>query len=89
MSEEVITDADIEAASAWAHQLAEKIVFGNHGPGNAAVLIDRALQARATAAEAESAKLREVLRYMANTALIDDDYRTMARAALEESRNVG
>ena len=61
MSEGVITDADIEAASEWAHQLAEKIVFGNHGSGNAAVLFDRAFEARATAAEAREAKLREAL----------------------------
>jgi hypothetical protein len=45
---------------------------------------DDRLEARAEAAEARVARLREVLRYMADTALIDDDYRTMARTALEE-----
>lgn len=53
MGEEVITDADIEAASEWAWQLAEQIVLGNHGCGNAAVLIDRAL-ARRIEAEREA-----------------------------------
>jgi hypothetical protein len=57
MSEETITAADIEAASDWAFQLGSKIVIGNHGCGNAAVLIDRALEARAKAAEAENARL--------------------------------
>lgn len=36
--------------------------------------------------EAENIKLREVLQYMADNALIDDDYRTIAREALEETK---
>jgi hypothetical protein len=41
MSEEVITEAEIEAASEWAWRLANVIVMGRHGVGNAAVLTNQ------------------------------------------------
>jgi len=43
----------LDGAPEWAFQLAEKIVLGAQGVGNAAVLIDHALARRI---EAESAK---------------------------------
>ena len=53
--EQPITDEQIAAASDAAFELAERIVLGNQGVGNAAVLIDRLLAAHRIAALEEAA----------------------------------
>lgn len=43
---EQITEAEQSAVPVWMHRLASKIVLGNHGVGNAGVLIQRAFEER-------------------------------------------
>lgn len=43
---EQITEAEQLAVPVWMHRLAGKIVLGNHGVGNAGVLIQRAFEER-------------------------------------------
>lgn len=43
---EQITEAEQLAVPVWMHRLASKIVLGNHGVGNAGVLIQRAFEER-------------------------------------------
>lgn len=62
-SDELITEAEIYDAPEWAWDLANDIVHGNQGCGNAAVLIHRAFTAQlAEAREAERAAVVAWLR---------------------------
>jgi len=51
---EQISEAEQLAVPVWMHRLASKIVLGNHGVGNAGVLIQRAF-------EEQTRELREAL----------------------------